>query len=273
MMLGRLVPMDEALEGEDFKADEVPYNLLHLIGAAPEMPSFKQPDGRMIFARSARGNAWLWMQDAVSVEVRERWLRMLVQSLGETELPGVTGAPEVAEHFARLYTEAHDRSYRCVMMMEAYHCPVVSRPQHVNGSLREAAAADSREVARFLAGFSEDAYGVRVQAEDRIEAAERLIEQGGLYLWTAGGALVSMANIAHRSPRHGRINAVYTPKEERKKGYASVLVAELGLLLNREGLTPMLYADQANPDSNRVYRNIGFTSCGTIAELAFSGGE
>ncbi|EHB65870.1 MULTISPECIES: GNAT family N-acetyltransferase [Paenibacillus] len=69
------------------------------------------------------------------------------------------------------------------------------------------------------------------------------------------------------------INAVYTPKEEWKKGYASVLVAELGLLLNREGLTPMLYADQANSDSNRVYRNIGFTSCGTIAEIAFSGGE
>lgn len=74
MMLGRLVPMDEALEGEDFKADEVPYNLLHLIGAAPEMPSFKSSDGRMIFARSARGNAWLWMQDDVSAEVRERWL-------------------------------------------------------------------------------------------------------------------------------------------------------------------------------------------------------
>ncbi|MFE0597355.1 GNAT family N-acetyltransferase [Paenibacillus lactis] len=194
MMLKKLVPMDDVFGWEAFKADEVPYNLLHLIGAAPETPSFKSPDGRMIFARSARGNAWLWMQEAVPAEVRGRWLQELVHQLGEAELPGVTGEPGVAEHFARLYTEAHDRSYRCLMTMEAYHCPVVRRPQQVNGSLRKAAAADSQEVARFLAGFSEDAYGVRVQAEDRRETAERLIEQGGLYLWTVEGSPVSMAH-------------------------------------------------------------------------------
>ncbi|MNR60825.1 FR47-like protein [compost metagenome] len=78
-----------------------------------------------------------------------------------------------------------------------------------------------------------------------------------------------MARIAHRSPRHGRINDVYTPPAERKKGYASAIVAELCSILEGESLQPMLYADQGNPDSNRVYRNIGFMENGIVVDIKF----
>ncbi|WP_237690796.1 GNAT family N-acetyltransferase [Paenibacillus caui] len=36
-----------------------------------------------------------------------------------------------------------------------------------------------------------------------------------------------MASIAHRSPRHARINGVYTPPSLRRQGYASAIVAGL----------------------------------------------
>ncbi|ANA79999.1 GNAT family N-acetyltransferase [Paenibacillus glucanolyticus] len=268
-MLGKLMPRDEVLYGADFIQDEVSYNLIHLITESPQNVGLKSLDGRMILAQSPRGNAWLWLAQEVTHEERQNLLQELVRELGEAALPGVTGEPDVAEQFARIYADAHNVACRHHMTMECYHAPIVKRPLHVEGTIRLAAPENTQQVARFLVGFSEDAYGVRANAASQVVAAERLIKQGGLYVWIAGDQTVSMANIAHRSPRHGRINAVYTPRNERKKGYASALVAELGLVLRQDGLVPMLYADQANPDSNRVYRKIGFNRCGTIRDFKF----
>ncbi|MBM7564001.1 GNAT family N-acetyltransferase [Paenibacillus sacheonensis] len=124
-------------------------------------------------------------------------------------------------------------------------------------------------VAGFLAGFLEDAHGVTAEPSSQLTEAEGAIDAGGLYLWFVDGQPVSMANIAHRSPRHARINAVYTPPACRKQGHASALVAALSSLILAEGLVPMLYADVINPASNKAYRNVGFVESGEIADLRF----
>lgn len=272
-MLERLLAQDEALCEEVFIQDEVPYNLIHLITGLPESVCLKSSDGRMIYAGSPRANAWLWISPEVHDDTRRHLIQELLGELGDMVLPGVTGEPVVAEQFASCYAEYHRGAYHRHMTMESYQAPVVNRPTLVEGIIRQASVEDTQLVAKFLVGFSEDAYGVRVSAATQLETAGRLIQKGGLYLWMVGSKSVSMANIAHRSPRHGRINAVYTPRGERKKGYASALVAELGLSLLEKGLVPMLYADQANPHSNRLYQNIGFSPCGEIADFKFASRE
>ena len=42
---------------------------------------------------------------------------------------------------------------------------------------------------------------------------------------------------------------------------------QLSRLVLNEGLTPMLYADRANPDSNKVYRGIGYVEAGVVREM------
>jgi len=269
-MLERLLAQDEALCREVFIQNEVPYNLIHLITGLPESVCLKSTDGRMIYAGSPRVNAWLWISPEVPDDTRRHLIQELLGELGDMILSGVTGEPSVAEQFASGYAEYHRGAYRRHMTMESYHAPTVNRPAFVEGTIRQARVEDTQQVAKFLVGFSEDAYGVRVSAATQLETAGRLIQKGGLYLWMVGSKAVSMANIAHRSPRHGRINAVYTPRGERKRGYAGALVAELGLSLLQEGLVPMLYADQANPNSNRLYQNIGFSQCGEIADFKFA---
>lgn len=175
-------------------------------------------------------------------------------------LPGVSGEPHTAANFAKAYSEAHGLLYRTSMIMEAYHCPQVTKPSQLKGRIHKAVQQDVETVAQFMAGFSEDAYGVPVDPASQQSAAESAVGTGNVYLWLADEAAVSMANVAHRSPRHGRINAVYTPASFRKKGYASAIVAELGV---------MLYADVKNPDSNKVYKGIGFVEAGKIAEIKF----
>ncbi|UVI30119.1 GNAT family N-acetyltransferase [Paenibacillus spongiae] len=269
-MLERLVPNDCALSQSRFRLDEARYNLIHLISGQQENAyGFKSPDGNMIYAQTHGNAAWLWISGDVPGERRSILMKELAHRIQGTALPGITGDPQTAEEFAAVYSQANALSYRTNMMMEAYVCPQVKKPEGVIGLLRPAASQDVNIVAEFKAGFSEEALGAAVDPASLRSAAEQIIAGGGLYLWLVEGKPVSMANIAHRSPRHARINAVYTPPAERYKGYASAIVAELCAIAMKEGLEPMLYADLNNPVSNRVYKNIGFVESGTVKAIRF----
>ena len=68
-----------------------------------------------------------------------------------------------------------------------------------------------------------------------------------------------MAGSARPTRRAIAVNAVYTPPEWRRHGYATACVAELsGLLLRRGFEMCVLYTDLANPTSNAVYTRIGY---------------
>jgi predicted GNAT family acetyltransferase len=56
-----------------------------------------------------------------------------------------------------------------------------------------------------------------------------------------------------------RIQYVYTPPAERRKGYASASVAALSQQLFDEGSPRcFLFTNAANPTSNKIYRAIGY---------------
>ena len=67
-----------------------------------------------------------------------------------------------------------------------------------------------------------------------------------------------------------RVQLVYTPPENRKRGYASACVASLTAReLAVPGRTCMLNTDLANPTSNGIYQAIGYRRVGEAEELRF----
>ncbi|WP_236703538.1 GNAT family N-acetyltransferase [Paenibacillus xylanivorans] len=260
---------DRVLRQNMFMADEVQYNLIHRICESERSICLKASNETMIFAQSEGHNAWLWISKELAADPKNKLVQELLEFLKGNELPGISGDQVIVEHFAEAYSKANGLQFVPYMIMESYVCSEVRKPAHVEGILHLATRQHLETVAEFLAGFSEAAYGVKVEPSSQIAAAESAIETGNFYLWLVGGHPVSMANIAHRSPRHARINAVYTPSAFRKKGYASAVVAELCSILIAEGLDPMLYADLKNPDANKVYQNIGFVESGQVADIKF----
>jgi uncharacterized protein len=156
------------------------------------------------------------------------------------------------------------------MGMEAYQCKEIKRPQNVQGESIKSQPCHVEIIADFMAGFTYDGFGKTVSKESQIPSAQNLIKAGNLFLWAVDCNIVSMANIAHRSPRHARINSVFTPPEQRKNGYGSALVSDLCSYILEENLIPILFADIKNPDSNKVYKSIGFKECGRIDNIIFN---
>ena len=82
-----------------------------------------------------------------------------------------------------------------------------------------------------------------------------------------------MAAWAGRTGATVRVNSVYTPREHRRHGYASACVASLTQRLLDEGLGfCCLYADLANPTSNKIYQAIGYRPVCDVTEYRLEAG-
>lgn len=82
---------------------------------------------------------------------------------------------------------------------------------------------------------------------------------GGLTLWETDGVPVSMAGVSRRIAGTVRVSAVYTPPEQRGRGYAAAVTAEAGRPAREDGAAEvLLFADLANPTSNALYLRIGY---------------
>lgn len=80
-----------------------------------------------------------------------------------------------------------------------------------------------------------------------------------MHVWEVEGHPVSLAAAVAPTPHGIRLNNVYTPPEERGRGYASALVAALTqLLLDRGREFVFLHTDLANPTSNAIYQRLGY---------------
>lgn len=272
MVLQNFDASDQIRNQRAFISDEVPYNLIHRICEMPGSLCLKSSDDTMMFVQTKGHNAWLWVSSEVEADERVSLVEELIKVIKGISLPGISGEPEIAALFARLYGNAKGLESHMSMLMEAYYYQPAAKPLHAHaeGTIHKATSQEAERVAAFIAGFSEDAYGTpTTDPASKIQAAKDMIGAGHLYLWKVAGETVSMANIPHRSERHARINAVFTPRAHRKKGYASGLVAGLCAMLESESFIPMLYADRINPDSNKVYKKIGFVESGQIAEIKF----
>lgn len=263
---------DEVLDSILFRQDEVRCNLMQMHRYIPEALRLKAADGRAALTWMSGWNAWMWFDPALKPEERRERMHALSDELDRRQirLSGISGDPEAVRVFAASYADRGGFEWRENMELVAYACADVQAPSGVPGQLRATESEDGPRIAEFLSGFVRDAFGQDRAAEDFAESAAQMAVSGNVYFWEVDGMPSAMAQLASASKRHRRMNEVYTPPECRKRGYASALVAELCAKLLHEGLTPMLYADKKNPDSNGVYRKVGFVEAGRILDARFA---
>ncbi|UHA75489.1 GNAT family N-acetyltransferase [Paenibacillus sp. 481] len=264
---------DQLLNSQTFMENEVQFNLLHIICESQPSLFIKSVDEQVFIAQATGRKAWLWVTSGISIRDKQNIVTQLCTYLTESRtpiLPALCGDPDTVNLFAEQYAAAHHLKAETNMVMQAYYCPQVTYPSNITGVMEKATPAHIDMVATCLVDFYESAFGISEQKEALLGSAEQMIRQDDLYVWVVDGQPVSMANISHRSPRHARINAVSTPVAQRKKGYASGLIASLCTLILQQNLTPMLYADMSNPDSNNVYKKVGFVESGLIHDITFA---
>lgn len=185
-------------------------------------------------------------------------LDVLVPAVVEAagDLPGVVGEARAAAGFAGRFATSRKLGAEPIEGQRLYRLGTLVAPAGVAGSLRLARTEEGELVDEWAAGFGRDT-GTSDRAD--LATARRHLEAGRLYVWEVQGEAVAMVTRTIAVAGTARISFVYTPPEQRRRGYAGACTAAVSQqCLDTDATSCVLYTQLSNPTSNSVYQRIGF---------------
>lgn len=247
--------------------DKVTYNTIMKVLEDKEALVYLSEDNDFLAAQNQWKPMWVWIDKTSRKEKAECYISNFVSIIDSINVPNIIGDEEPINDIAEKLNRLNGYSHESQMGMIAYYCDKVNNPLNSLTKLERSSEKHIDVIARFIAGITRDVYGERLSIQDQLESAKQSISAGNLYILVKDSEVLSMANIAHRSQNFGRINLVYTPNKYRKNDYASELVAKLSQLVLDEDRIPMLYTDDSNATSNKIYKNIGYKKTGRVKNI------
>jgi predicted GNAT family acetyltransferase len=164
----------------------------------------------------------------------------------------------LAKTLTDIYTGMTGKSFYVHENLVLYTIDKVNELTMPSGYFRRAEPSELYYLSYWAADFIPACHLGDYNLETGRNAAKRLIDEGGLYVWV-DKTPVSTAAYVRSTPNCAFIGQVYTPPHLRGKGYSTACVSHLTHKLLNEGFSKCgLYADCANPYSNKVYRKIGY---------------
>lgn len=189
-------------------------------------------------------------------------LEFLAKHLREihAEFPGVVGPAVESEAFSTIWSKLSGKTKKLGMGQKIYKIQKVIIPNTI-GRLRLAQIEEADLIAQWLVEFGDESLPPieRKSFAERRPQAIRAIENQLAYVWLVDEMPVSMAHVGRPTQNGVSVSAVYTPKNLRKKGFASAVVAHLSQKMLDSGKKfCVLYTDLSNPTSNKIYQNLGY---------------
>lgn len=176
-------------------------------------------------------------------------------------LPGVLGPDDVAGRFAAAWTRATGASSEVQVRERIYALDRVQAVARPDGSMAAAERDDRSLLYAWIEAFDRETTGDSDSARARavVDARTPGTPTAGFFLWRTGSQARAVAGHSGITPGGIRVGPVYTPPGQRRRGYATALVADLSrLLLDRGHRRCFLFTDLGNPTSNAIYQAIGY---------------
>ncbi|WJY28309.1 MULTISPECIES: GNAT family N-acetyltransferase [Sporosarcina] len=183
---------------------------------------------------------------------------------------GIIGRKHHVKPLAGKWAAVTGQSIREAMDQGIYRLDeVVSGLSASPGQFRYAEEADSPLIEDWFAAFEKDC-GLPPSSADTIrEKTARFIGKREVFLWEDGGRIVSVMKKARPTVHGVTVSFVYTPEEERRKGYGRTMVTAGSAELLKDYDFCILYTDMANPTSNKIYQEIGYRFIADSVHLVF----
>ncbi|WP_067434378.1 GNAT family N-acetyltransferase [Nocardioides jensenii] len=198
-------------------------------------------------------------------EIAARELARILHSRGE-EVGGVNGALPAAWQVADELAALTGGTARVWEHTRLFELGDLVEPERPTGSLRAARIVEGPLALDWFRDFHTEA-DKQAGREPDPSLAEHVgiddvlvrIEEGRIWFWVdENDRPVHLTGASAPSYGVARIGPVYTPPEQRGRGYASAAVAAVSRRILDDGVRACLFTDQANPVSNAIYQRLGY---------------
>ncbi len=197
----------------------------------------------------------------------------------EVQVPGVNGEERHADSLVRAWFAfggepasdaiAHGRRQNLYEVEEVQH------PTGVAGRMRPARPGERDMLVEWEVGFARDADLPVTERDPGFIArfVDAGLGEGTFQVWEVDSEPCATARLRRIAAVGARISGVYTPPALRGRGYAAALTAALSQSVLERRQFCCLFADAANPLTNRLYQRIGYLKVATFADILFAEAE
>ncbi|HLL66160.1 MAG TPA: GNAT family N-acetyltransferase [Micromonosporaceae bacterium] len=184
-------------------------------------------------------------------------------------ISGVNATPGVAETFAEAWRQRTGAAWNVAVRMRLYRLDrLADLDPAPPGRARVAGPGDRDLLVAWMEAFAREAPGMQ---RNVAQVVEDRLGYGGLTLWECDGEPVAMAGVTRAVAGMVRVAPVYTPPDQRRRGYGGAVTAAVSRAALHAGVRDVvLFTDLANPTANALYQRIGFRPLEDRAMLSFT---
>lgn len=239
---------------------EIQNNLLFKnIGDGKFMANVKDDNGNIILVAVRTSPFPMVMYETDNIRNNEA-VAFFARSLVEhnIDVDFIMTEKELAKSFCEHYSKLTGKKYYNNDNLVLYVLEKLNNLTPEAGIFRQANSDDMFYLPYWYADFTPACNIGEYNLTSGIEGAGKAVENGTAYVWVDKYP-VSLAASVRRTTDCVFIGQVYTPPNLRGKGYSTACIWNLSNKLFNDGFKYCaLYADCANPFSNKVYQKIGY---------------
>lgn len=185
------------------------------------------------------------------------------------QVSGINAAQEAADAFTAAWRDRTGDGVTVHRRMRLFRLARLAPPApSPEGSARPGTGTDRDLLVAWFGAFAREVGDI--PAHDNRSDIDNRLGYGGITLWEARGAPVSVACLTRAVGGMARIGPVYTPPDLRGRGYAAGATAAVSQAALDAGVRDVvLYTDLANPVSNALYERLGYRAVEDRVLLSF----
>ena len=253
---------NKLLKTKDFLKDREKYSLVYKM-LKSDSKLFLTDEENYLLARGTVGYpTWVWTKDNLSLEKLQEVVKLLKENYLLEDVNKFTCKKEVYNYFEK-ELDAYD-----YFEMGFLLCNKLNDVKLSDGYLDHLNYGDKTRVAKFWQDNSKEMdYQEELTYEEALEEVSKWLGDEHYFVWrNKEGKAVSLGCYS-TDDNLAKLSHVYTPVEERCKGYCRSLVYKVTEKLLEEGLTPVLYTDLAYEASNHTYKKVGYEDRGYLVNF------
>ena len=268
-MFKKITPDNIIFESDEFKKDKYKFNLIFKNFTSPELELYSDEESYIFCRGSKKWPTWIWTKDIIEEEKIDEIEKLIKQFLTDNDKDKFTCKKEI-------YDILVDRKFDLINLDDYFEmgflvCFKTKKPKECDGTLAKPDENDKDVLIKYWYDDNMEMNGTDpITIEQAIRDVEEFIKDDKFYvLRNTENKIVCMASYSVAN-NQAKINHVYTPIEERRKGYAANLIYLMTNDILNKGLIPLLYTDYNYIPSNKAYINSGYESQGILINFSCS---
>lgn len=261
----------KVFDTEEFQKDKYKFDLIFRM-LEGERPVFISDEDSYIIGRGTLGYpTWIWTKDGISRDKVYIIEKLLDRYLTDDDKDKFTCKKELYDYFLEDGLDILNKED--YFEMGTLCCHEVKKPRDTDGRMDKVKRYELRVISQYWYDSCMETQNIDFEAitmGQAIDEAVKLVDSENFYVWrNKAGKIVCMVNYDVVG-KQAKINHVYTPPEERRRGYAENLVYEVTKKILEDGLVPLLYTDYNYVASNKTYKNVGYVDTGVLINFTCS---